>query len=347
MSVVLKISDLVIDIHTRRNTVRPVDGVSLEIEAGQTLGLVGESGCGKSTIGLAALGLLPPGGRVVSGSITIDGQEIVGLSEAATRAVRGRAVGVVFQDPMTALNPTMRTGVQVAEPLLIHGMADRAGAMRQAIEMLGEVGLPRPAEQAERYPHELSGGMRQRVMIAAALICRPKLLIADEPTTALDVTTQDQILRLFRRLQQELTMSALLITHDMGVVAGNTDAVAVMYAGRLAEVADTPRLFHEHQHRYTEALLGSIPSLDTSRRQRLASISGLPPSLSGPLSACRFAPRCGHATNECFDQTPEWNSQAGHAFACHWPRSSGAPGEAGSSGDGGSSGSAGRTEGAA
>jgi oligopeptide/dipeptide ABC transporter ATP-binding protein len=226
---------------------------------------------------------------------------------------------------MTALNPTQRIGPQVAEPLLIHGLADRANASRQAVEMLGEVGLPRPAEQAQRYPHELSGGMRQRVMIAMALICRPKLLIADEPTTALDVTTQDQILRLFRRLQQDMDMSALLITHDMGVVAGNTDSVAVMYAGRLAEVAATHRLFKDYEHRYTEALLSSIPSLETSRRQRLASIPGLPPDLSGLQAACRFAPRCAKATAECFQNAPDWTIHDGHAFACHWPRGAESP----------------------
>ncbi|MCW2642713.1 MAG: hypothetical protein JWP76_5019 [Dactylosporangium sp.] len=320
MSAVLEISDLVVDIRSHRTMVRPVDGISLSIPGGQTLGLVGESGCGKSTTGLAVLGLLPVGGRITSGSIRIDGHELVGLKEHELREVRGRTVGMVFQDPMTALNPTQRIGVQVAEPLLIHGMADKASARRQAIEMLAEVGLPRPAEQAERYPHELSGGMRQRVMIAAALICRPKLLIADEPTTALDVTTQDQILRLFRRMQQELHMSALLITHDMGVVAGNTDAVAVMYAGQIAEVGDTRTVFHEHSHRYTEALLASIPSLETPRGERLSSIPGLPPNLGGALAACRFAPRCGYAIPACTTETPQWTSVGTLRFACHAPR---------------------------
>ena len=316
---VLEISDLVIDIRSRNASVRPVDGISLSIEAGRTLGLVGESGCGKSTTGLAVLGLLPLGGQIVRGSIRIDGQEIVGMKEAELRLVRGRSVGVVFQEPMTALNPTKRIGVQVAEPLLIHGLAGRADAMRQAIDMLGEVGLPRPQQQAERYPHELSGGMRQRVMIATALSCRPKLLIADEPTTALDVTTQDQIMRLFRRLQDELNMSMMLITHDMGVVAGNTDDVAVMYAGRLAEMAETERLYGAHRHRYTEALLSSIPTLDTSRGQRLASIAGLPPNLGGALAACRFAPRCAHASQTCWDVEPDWTGTDRHHFACHWP----------------------------
>lgn len=316
---VLEISDLVVDIQSRNASVRPLDGISLSIEAGRTLGLVGESGCGKSTTGLAILGLLPPGGKVIRGSIRIDGQELIGLKESELRLIRGLNVGVVFQEPMTALNPTKRIGVQVAEPLLIHGLADRAGAMRQAVEMLGEVGLPQPHQQAERYPHELSGGMRQRVMIAIALICRPKLLIADEPTTALDVTTQDQIMRLFRKLQEDRNMSMMLITHDMGVVAGNADEVAVMYAGRLAERGETEQLFATHRHRYTEALLESIPTLETPRRQRLASIAGMPPNLGEALAACRFAPRCAHSTQICWDLEPDWIGTADHRFACHWP----------------------------
>ncbi|MDQ1735553.1 MAG: peptide/nickel transport system ATP-binding protein ddpF [Pseudonocardiales bacterium] len=316
----LEISDLVVDIRSGRSTVRAVDGISLTLDPGRTLGLVGESGCGKSTTGLAVLGLLPAGGKVTRGSIRIDGHEIVGLREAEARAIRGRTVGVVFQDPMTALNPTQRIGAQVAEPLLIHGMANRSAAMKQAVDLLGEVGLSRPAAQAERFPHELSGGMRQRVMIALALICGPKLLVADEPTTALDVTTQDQILQLFDSLQQSRDMSILLITHDMGVVAGHTDEVAVMYAGRLAELATTHRLFGGYRHRYTEALLESIPTLDTPRGQRLATIAGLPPNLGGQLAPCRFAPRCAHAEQVCFDVEPQWSEQGEHGYACHLPR---------------------------
>jgi peptide/nickel transport system ATP-binding protein len=317
---IVEISDLVVDIRSGHTTVRAVDGVSLVIEQGRTLGLVGESGCGKSTTGLAVVGLLPPGGKVVGGSIKVDGAEVVGLAEPAARAIRGASVGVVFQDPMTALNPTQRIGAQVAEPLLIHGMAGKAAARRQAVDILGEVGLPRPATQAERFPHELSGGMRQRVMIAIALVCGPKLLIADEPTTALDVTTQDQILQLFDSLQEQRGMSILLITHDMGVVAGHTDEVAVMYAGRVAELAGTKDLFVDNRHRYTEALLGSMPTLDTPHRQRLTSIPGLPPNLGGRLAACRFAPRCAQSEQKCFDVEPEWETASGHGFACHRPR---------------------------
>lgn len=319
MTAVLEISELAVEIRSRRAVVRPVDGISLDIQAGRTLGLVGESGCGKSTTGLAVLGLLPSGGQVVSGSIKIAGQDIVGLKESEAREVRGRSVGVVFQDPMTALNPTQRIGAQVAEPLLIHGMAKRQNARRRAEEMLARVGLPRPAQQLDRYPHELSGGMRQRVMIATALICEPKLLVADEPTTALDVTTQDQILRLFSELQQDMHMSVLLITHDMGVVAGHTDEVAVMYAGRLAELAPTGPLFADYRHRYTEALLTSIPTLDTRRGERLTTISGLPPNLSTPGTACRFAPRCRHAQSDCFALDPSWRGSGRHHFACHHP----------------------------
>jgi oligopeptide/dipeptide ABC transporter ATP-binding protein len=316
----VEISDLVVDIRSGHTTVRAVDGVSFGIEQGSTLGLVGESGCGKSTTGLAIVGLLPPGGTVVSGGIRVDGEDVVGLAEPAARAIRGASVGVVFQDPMTALNPTQRIGTQVAEPLLIHGMANKTQARRQAVDLLGEVGLPRPAIQAQRFPHELSGGMRQRVMIAIALVCGPKLLIADEPTTALDVTTQDQILQLFDTLQEQRGMSILLITHDMGVVAGHTDEVAVMYAGRIAELAGTKDLFTGYRHRYTEALLGSMPTLDTPHRQRLTSIAGLPPNLGGRLAACRFAPRCTHADPTCFDVEPSWETDDGRGWACHHPR---------------------------
>jgi peptide/nickel transport system ATP-binding protein len=254
---VLEISDLSVDIRLRRSFVHAVDGVTLSVEAGETVGIVGESGCGKSTLGLAIAGLLPGNARP-RGNIKLNDQELVGLGERKLMAVRGAQVGIVFQDPMTSLNPTRRIGVQVGEALRLHRGVSKAQALDAAADMLGLVGMPRPKEQLDRFPHELSGGMRQRAVIAAALICEPKVLIADEPTTALDVTTQSQILDLFDQLRQTLGMAMLLVTHDMGVVAGHTDRVFVMYAGRGVETGGTAEVFARPRHRYTEAC--SLPS---------------------------------------------------------------------------------------
>jgi oligopeptide/dipeptide ABC transporter ATP-binding protein len=315
----LEVEGLTVDIHLRRSTVHAVDQLTLHLDAGETVGLVGESGCGKSTTGLALLGLLPPGGRIAGGSIRVNGKQLVGLGERGMRELRGNELGMVFQDPMTALNPTQRIGVQVAEPLRIHSDISPADARRRAEEMLALVGLPRPAEQLDKYPHELSGGMRQRVVIATALICEPKVVIADEPTTALDVTTQDQILMLFEDLKRQLGMSLLLITHDMGVVAGHADRVLVMYAGRIVEEGQTDIVFGAHRHRYTEALLASIPTLDTPKSQRLTTIPGLPPDLTHPPDGCRFADRCRHASDRCRSAEPEATVAGPHRFSCHHP----------------------------
>jgi peptide/nickel transport system ATP-binding protein len=316
---VLEVRGLGVEIGLRRGTVHAVDDVSLSVAAGETVGIVGESGCGKSTLGLALAGLLPEN-AIPRGSVRLAGRELVGLSEGQLRPIRGTEVGIVFQDPMTSLNPTKRIGALVGESLRMQRGAGKAQAREAAAEMLDLVGLPRAREQLDRYPHELSGGMRQRVVIACALVCEPKLLIADEPTTALDVTTQSQILELFDRLRQTLGMAMLLITHDMGVVAGHADRVFVMYAGRGVEVAPTAPLFQSPRHRYTAALLASILRMETDRRSALYTIPGRPPDLTGIAPGCPFAPRCEAATQECFDAFPAADGDDdGRAWHCFHP----------------------------
>jgi oligopeptide/dipeptide ABC transporter ATP-binding protein len=294
----LEVSALRTHFFTREGVVHAVDGVSLDVEAGRTLGLVGESGCGKSVTALSIMGLLPtPPARIVSGSIRFDGRDLTQLSEHELEDVRGREIGMVFQDPMTALNPTLTIGTQIVEVLQRHLGLDRRSARRRAGELLAEVGIPRAHERLGDYPHRFSGGMRQRVGIAMAIACEPRLLIADEPTTALDVTVQAQVLDLLDDLRQGRQMALLLITHNMGVVAESADEVAVMYAGQIVERASAQELFGRPEHPYTEALLGALPDLDDSdaRRSRLAAIPGRPPDLIDPPAACRFAPRCPYA----------------------------------------------------
>ena len=320
MPPVLQISDLSTHIQLTKSVVHAVGNVDLTIEPGEALGLVGESGCGKSMTGLSIMGLLPPGGAIVNGSIKLDGRELVGLSDAELRTIRGNDIAMIFQDPLTSLDPTKTIGYQVAEPVRLHQGASKAAARAQATEVLGLVGLPRPAERLGDYPHQLSGGMRQRVMIAMALSCEPKLLIADEPTTALDVTIQAQILALLHDLKDRLGMAMLLITHDMGVIAGHADRVQVMYAGRMVEVTGTPNLFQHMRHPYTRALLASIPRLSQDGNRRLLTIGGLPPDLSQPPPGCRFAPRCSRATDKCRDQEPALTGEtADHLFSCWHP----------------------------
>ena len=317
---VLQIQNLSTHIQLTRSVVHAVGNVDLSIEPGEALGLVGESGCGKSMTGLSIMGLLPPGGTIVSGSIKLDGRELIGLTDAELRTIRGNDVAMVFQDPLTSLDPTKTIGYQVAEPVRLHQGASKAAARARAIEVLDLVGLPRPAERLGDYPHQLSGGLRQRVMIAMALSCAPKLLIADEPTTALDVTIQAQILALLHDLKDRLGMAMLLITHDMGVIAGHADRVQVMYAGRMVEVTGTPNLFAHMRHPYTQALLASIPRLSQDRSQRLLTIGGLPPDLSAPPAGCRFAPRCSRATDQCRGHEPPLTGETGeHLFACWHP----------------------------
>ncbi len=326
MATVLEIADLSTHIKLATAVVQAVGNVNLHIEAGETLGLVGESGCGKSMTGLSVMGLLPPGGDIIGGSIKLDGRELVGLPPAAMRAVRGNEVAMIFQDPLTSLDPTKTIGYQVGEPVRLHRNASRKEALDRAAEVLGLVGLPRPKERLADYPHQLSGGMRQRVMIAMALSCEPKLLIADEPTTALDVTIQAQILKLLADLKERLGMAMLLITHDMGVIAGHADRVNVMYAGRLVETCGTTELFSQMRHPYSQALLASIPRLNQDSRQRLLNIPGLPPDLTFPPPGCRFAARCAYATQRCHqDEPPLALETAGHWFACWHPVSGPAP----------------------
>jgi oligopeptide/dipeptide ABC transporter ATP-binding protein len=320
MAPLLEISGLRTFIRQRRNEVRAVDGVSLSIEEGETLGLVGESGCGKTMTGMSIIRLLPPGGYIAEGSIKLGGKELVTMPEKEMRHIRGNEVAVIFQDPMTSLNPTMQIGYQIAEGVRIHRHASRAEAMKRAEEALGLVGMPRPKERLRDYPHQLSGGLRQRVMIAMALACEPKLLIADEPTTALDVTIQLQILELLYDLKQRLKMAVLLVTHDMGVIAGRADRVMVMYAGKIVESADTVELFNRTRHPYTEALLASIPRMDQREDVALYSIPGIPPDLSHPPTWCRFQPRCRYATSICHEEEPPLGGNLpGHEYACFNP----------------------------
>ncbi|MGD0980902.1 MAG: ABC transporter ATP-binding protein, partial [Solirubrobacteraceae bacterium] len=319
MAAALEVKNLSTHIQLSRSVVEAVGNVDFKIDAGETLGLVGESGSGKSMTGLSLLGLLPNGGHIIEGSVKVDGVELVGLSERDLRSVRGNDVAMIFQDSQSSLNPTMAIGEQVAEPVRVHRGASKTEARDRALEVLDLVGLPQPRERMGDYPHQLSGGLRQRVMIAIALACEPKILIADEPTTALDVTIQAQILALLDDLEERLGMATLLITHDMGVVAGRTDRINVMYAGRIVETAPTDRLFTSMRHPYTQALLGSIPSLDQDRTRALYTIPGLPPDLAPPPAGCRFAARCSRATDQCRENEPPLEGNDGHLFACWHP----------------------------
>lgn len=317
---VLELEDLRTVVRLRSGIVRAVDGVSLTIHPGETLGLVGESGSGKTMTGMSIVQLLPPGGEIAGGAVHFAGRDLVGASREDLRRVRGAEIGVIFQDPMTSLDPTMTIGGQVAEVWRLHRGGSRADALARAEDMLTRVGIPNPSQRLRSYPHQLSGGLRQRVMIAMALVCSPKLVIADEPTTALDVTIQAQILELLKELKSELAVAVLLITHDMGVVANHTDRVAVMYAGRIVEQATTSEIFRSPRHRYTEALLESIPKLSQDRALRLNAIGGLPPDLSAPLTGCRFAPRCRFAEPDCRTEEPFLTgADDTHRFACLHP----------------------------
>ncbi|MFE7827174.1 dipeptide ABC transporter ATP-binding protein [Streptomyces nigrescens] len=323
----LKIDALQVEIAGRGRTVRALDGIDLDLAPGEALGIVGESGCGKTMTALSVLGLLPPGGKITGGRILFDGTDLAAAPEPVLRKVRGHTVGMVFQDPLTSLNPTLTIGAQVAEPLLLHTRLTRAEAWARAEETLRMVGLPRPAERLKSYPHQLSGGMRQRVAIAMALVCEPRLLIADEPTTALDTTTQHQILELIDSLRARLGMAMILVSHDLGVIARRVDRVAVMYGGRIAERAPVRPLFATPRHRYTQALFAALPDRATAAGRPPATIPGLPPSLTTRPAGCRFAPRCGFATDLCHTADPELTdgldgttpAATAHAFACFHP----------------------------
>jgi peptide/nickel transport system ATP-binding protein len=318
----LEVEDLRTYFFTRDGIVRAVDGVSLSVGEGGTLAVVGESGCGKSVTSLSILRLVQsPPGRIVSGSIRFQGRDLLGLSEAEMRQIRGNEISMIFQEPMTSLNPVLSIGRQIGETLRLHqGLGDRA-ARQRAIEMLRLVHIPEAERRIEQYPHELSGGMRQRVMIAMALACNPKLLIADEPTTALDVTIQAQILDLMRELKAKIGAAIVLITHDLGVVAEMAERVVVMYAGRKVEEAPVKELFRQPRHPYTAGLLASVPKLGSSltgESHRLADIPGTVPSLKDEIRGCPFAPRCFYASDLCRATMPELAAKApAHFAACH------------------------------
>jgi peptide/nickel transport system ATP-binding protein len=308
------------ELHTTFDTLtgpaRSVDGVSYTVRAGQTLGVVGESGCGKSVTALSIMRLLPSPPARISGAVRLRGTDLLQLDERAMRQIRGNRISMIFQEPMTSLNPVLTIGRQIAETVQVHQQAGRAQAWARAVEMLRVVQIPEPERRVAEYPHQLSGGMRQRVMIALALACNPEVLIADEPTTALDVTIQAQILALIRRLQQELGMGVVMITHDLGVVAESCDRVVVMYAGRKVEEAEVVDLFDRPLHPYTRALMASMPAMNSSRA-RLTEIPGLVPSPQAARRGCAFAPRCAHANARCLAEVPGLSAQgAGHVVAC-------------------------------
>ena len=304
----LVVKDLKTVFTTSQGTGRAVDGVSFHVKAGETLGLVGESGCGKTVTALSLLRLVPdPPGKIAGGSIRFDGHELLEITEEEMRSIRGNEIAMIFQEPMTSLNPVFTIGDQIIEGIVLHQSATRREARKQAEEMLNRVGIPDAAKRADEYPHQLSGGLRQRAMIAMALACSPKLLLADEPTTALDVTIQAQILELIRTLQAELGMAVILITHDLGVVAETADRVAIMYAGKIVEEAPVERLYSEPKHPYTQGLLHSVPRLDmdaTGQRERLQEIPGVVPSIFDVPRGCAFAPRCPKVMERCRRDTP-------------------------------------------
>ena len=320
---VLEVEDLQTHFYTPSGVVRAVDGVSCTVGSGETLGVVGESGCGKSVTALSILRLVAdPPGRIVGGAIRFAGTNLLDLTEGDMERIRGNDISMIFQEPMTSLNPLMTVGRQIAEAIALHRGLSRRDAMDQSVETLRRVHIPEPERRAHAYPHQLSGGMRQRVMIAMAVSCNPKLLIADEPTTALDVTIQAQILDLMRELQETLGTAIVLITHDMGVVAENADRVVVMYAGRKVEEASAKDLFECPGHPYTKGLLGSIPNVEVAahtrtRRARLNEIKGMVPSLANLPKGCTYAPRCGLASEECRASYPPMvQYRPGHWVAC-------------------------------
>jgi oligopeptide/dipeptide ABC transporter ATP-binding protein len=317
---ILAVDDLRTFFKTREGEVHAVDGVSFTLERGETLGIVGESGCGKSVTALSIMGLVPIPGRVVSGSAIFDGRDLIGRKQRDLENIRGREIGMIFQDPMTSLNPTLTIGTQITETLRRHLGMTRDEANKRAVELLEEVHIPNAAGRLNDYPHRYSGGMRQRVMVAIAIACNPKLLIADEPTTALDVTVQAGVLDLLRELRESHEMSMIIITHDMGVVAETADDILVMYAGQVVEQATAQDLFDRPEHPYTDALLEALPQLEGTdvRHSRLRSIPGRPPDLIAPPPACRFAPRCPYAGQDDCDSVPPELRQIRPG---HWVRS--------------------------
>jgi oligopeptide/dipeptide ABC transporter ATP-binding protein len=316
----LSVDALHVQFWTQRGTVYAVNGVSFDVAPGETLGIVGESGCGKSVTSLAVLGLLPRAGRVTSGSAVFDGRDLIGLSEGELRKIRGGEIGMIFQDPMTSLNPVLTIGRQIREALEWHFGISRKEAQVRAIGLLEQVGIPEARRRVDDYPHQFSGGMRQRAMIAMALACEPKLLIADEPTTALDVTIQAQILDLLRTLVAERDTALIMITHDLGVVAGMCERVNVMYGGMVIEAGGAEAVFRSPRHPYTLGLLQSVPRLDTPRGRKLQPIEGAPRDMLSPPAACPFAPRCAYEVDRSRREVPPLVEVApGHKVACFNP----------------------------
>jgi oligopeptide/dipeptide ABC transporter ATP-binding protein len=316
----LEVEDLHTSFRTGRGLVRAVDGVSLTLGRGRTLGVVGESGSGKTVLSRSIMGLLPGSNVERSGTVRFAGHDLTTMSLPELREVWGMQIALVFQDPMTALNPVVRVGRQITEALRLRAGLDRKGAYETAVALLNSVGIPAPERRLRNYPHELSGGMRQRVMIAIALACGPKLLLADEPTTGLDVTVQAQILDLLATQQRERHMGMILVSHDLGVVANRTDEIVVMYAGRVVEQAPTAELFAHTRMPYTEALLRSIPRLSEPSHTRLRAIPGRPPDLAADISGCRFAPRCPYVQDQCRTEEPPLRTAGqGHVFRCWYP----------------------------
>jgi len=318
---VLAIEDLRTYFYTREGVVRAVDGVSFALQAGETLGVVGESGCGKSITALSVLRLIQsPPGRIVGGEIRFKGRNLLDLGETEMRALRGNQISMIFQEPMTSLNPVLNIGYQISETLMLHQGMSKTQALARAVDMLTLVRIPEAERRVRQYPHELSGGMRQRVMIAMALACNPQVLIADEPTTALDVTIQAQILHLIQELKEKLGTAVILITHDLGVVAETAQRVIVMYAGRHVEAATVDDLFATPLHPYTRGLIAAVPRLGSSleaKHRKLAEIPGMVPSLREPVAGCTFAPRCPHATDRCrVEYPPIEDAGRGHLVAC-------------------------------
>jgi len=321
MEPLLEVRDLRTQFFTQDGVVKAVDGVSFHLMPGETLGLVGESGCGKSITALSIMRLIPsPPGKIVSGEIIFEGEDILRMNDDEMRSIRGRKIAMIFQDPMTSLNPVLTINRQISEALELHLGMSKQQARQRAIELLKMVGIPNAEQRVDQYPHQFSGGMRQRVMIAMALSCNPSLLIADEPTTALDVTIQAQILDLIRTLQHEHNTALILITHDLGVVAGMTDRINVMYAGHIVETAPTEELFENPRHPYTVGLLNSIPRLDAPRKERLNPIRGLPPDLIDLPDMCPFVPRCDLAREKCSEKNPPlFDVNPVHRSACwYW-----------------------------
>tara|TARA_Y100001934_G_scaffold282462_1_gene396297 strand:- start:5030 stop:6028 length:999 start_codon:yes stop_codon:yes gene_type:complete len=317
----LELDNVHVDFRTRDGTAHVLDGISFSLQAGETLGIVGESGCGKSMTALTIMGLVPtPPGRVAGGRVRLDGEDLIAAPESRMRAVRGNDISMVFQEPMTSLNPVYTVGEQIAETVRLHQGLDKQAAMQRAIDMLTAVGIPAPEQRVREYPHQLSGGMRQRVMIAIGLACDPRVLIADEPTTALDVTVQAQIFDLLIELKERTGTAIILITHDMGAIAEMTDRVIVMYAGRIVEEGPVDVILSEPLHPYTRGLINCVPHLEAEpslERQPLVEIPGVVPPLTALGSGCAFAPRCGHATDRCTATAPTLRkSQENHQVSC-------------------------------